>query len=581
VATLVELAREQRAALVARDIDTMRELSRRYAPVRESIRAQLDAVNARIDRAVARGEAIGPAVVYQQGRAEALLADIERRIDAFSRDVDRASSSAARGAARDAIGDADDLVDAATPPGWRPTFNRVRPDVLDAAVAQARPVAETLRGLGSDAREAVAGVIEDAVGRGIHPRKSARALERATNAPLTRALTITRTETLRAYRTAASLSYEGNSEALDGWMWLSAADSRTCPACFAMHGTTHPIGEPLEAHPNCRCTMVPLPTPWERLGFDGDDQPLPVVPGEQLFARLSDRDKRRILGPGGFDAYRRGDLALSDFVGRRPHPLFGNQVVRRSLRDARTSRGLPPPVGPPASARPRDFTSSRHPLGERGAHAITPELYDVDFKRPGMPLDRRTLLEAEAIERDFRETIVEIQRQLPGARVHSRNRIPVRRTPFNASEHGAVEVRGTGTPRVLVERQHHKVERQAMAENIAHETTHVLDFTSRVDGVPLHTTDKWRPVLDAIVATPEFERWFRIRNKRTRDYVISPWELTARAVSQWLTFRSPRGSHLRRGYAARENHLDQWSDESFRDIDAAIERAFRELGWIG
>jgi hypothetical protein len=49
------------------------------------------------------------------------------------------------------------------------------------------------------------------------------------------------------------------------WFWQSNLDRKTCAFCIAMHGTAHPLGVPMESHPNCRC--VPSSTPLRQQGW--------------------------------------------------------------------------------------------------------------------------------------------------------------------------------------------------------------------------------------------------------------------------------------------------------------------------
>ncbi len=54
---------------------------------------------------------------------------------------------------------------------------------------------------------------------------------------LVRALRISRTEMLRAYREATRRNYQANGDIVAGWRWLCAKQARTCAACLAMDGT--------------------------------------------------------------------------------------------------------------------------------------------------------------------------------------------------------------------------------------------------------------------------------------------------------------------------------------------------------
>jgi SPP1 gp7 family putative phage head morphogenesis protein len=155
------------------------------------------------------------------------------------------------------------------------------------------------------------------------------------------ALTIARTEILRAHREATRLSYQANPHLVERWQWLSAMDDRTCPACWAMTGTVHTTDEPLGSHPNCRCTMVPIPPllvlPGTPAPLDALEREDPVPSGVEAFAALSPVEQERILGPAAYRAYTSGEMSLQALVGYHDHPEWGPTRYTRSLR----SIGLP------------------------------------------------------------------------------------------------------------------------------------------------------------------------------------------------------------------------------------------------
>ena len=145
---------------------------------------------------------------------------------------------------------------------------------------------------------------------------------------LNRALLISRTETLRAYREATAQTYQANADILEGWIWSSALDRRTCASCWAMHGSVHALDEKLDDHPNGRCAMAPL--------VKGRPNRIGAV-GAERFATLSEADQRAILGPGMYEAWHDGQVSLvpgaaNSIVGRRDDAQWGTMRYARSLR---------------------------------------------------------------------------------------------------------------------------------------------------------------------------------------------------------------------------------------------------------
>jgi hypothetical protein len=92
--------------------------------------------------------------------------------------------------------------------------------------------------------------------------------------------------------------------------------------CIAMHGSVHPTNTMIGTHPNCRCSMAPLPRRTAN----------PVTPGAEQFATWDTGRQMATLGPAKYAAYRAGALDLRDLVGEARHPVWGLTRHERSLR---------------------------------------------------------------------------------------------------------------------------------------------------------------------------------------------------------------------------------------------------------
>ena len=79
-----------------------------------------------------------------------------------------------------------------------------------------------------------------------------------------RPMNIARSESTRM----ASLGAEKNfkDKGVEKYAWVASVGARTCPVCDSLHGRTFNVGAGLSkppAHPNCRCTIVPVIPPTE------------------------------------------------------------------------------------------------------------------------------------------------------------------------------------------------------------------------------------------------------------------------------------------------------------------------------
>jgi SPP1 gp7 family putative phage head morphogenesis protein len=316
----------------------------------ERIKPEIDSLTAEIEEDIAAGKDPARARLERQARFAQLeqdvAAEMERLRTQFAALIDQDVRSVAERAEREA----QDLMVAGigAPPGVNVSgvFNRLPTAALEnitGVLQPGSPLRKILDPLGDDAATAVGKALKRGVALGYNPKKIAREARQAFGGNMARALTVARTETIRAYREASRQTYEANPDIVRQWVWLSARQARTCGVCWAMHGTEHPVDQPMGSHPNCRCTMVPktrsynaiarqygLPPPPEGWPSGPNVKEL-VGNGADLFDKLSDEDKLRILGPSKFAAFKAGALKLGDLVAEHEDPDWGLVRGEKSL----------------------------------------------------------------------------------------------------------------------------------------------------------------------------------------------------------------------------------------------------------
>jgi SPP1 gp7 family putative phage head morphogenesis protein len=197
-----------------------------------------------------------------------------------------------------------------------------------------------LAGLGSAVTDTVTRELARGVAMGTNPRvvaaRMTTRLEGRFNGGAGRALTIARTEMLDATRAAGAMVDQRNSAVLGGWQWVAALDPRTCPSCWAQHGTVHPLDEPgPDDHANGRCARVPVTRSWADLGYPGIAEPASAVPDAQAtFLDLTAKEQLQVMGPGRLALLRRGDVAWTDLSQERPAPADWRRSYQMTpLRD--------------------------------------------------------------------------------------------------------------------------------------------------------------------------------------------------------------------------------------------------------
>lgn len=227
--------------------------------------------------------------------------------------------------------------DGGTPSPPSGGFHQRAIDLIRARVQQR--IISLTRPLAADADAAMRQELVRGVRTGTNPRETSRRMvdrvEGAFNGGLTRALVIARTETLDAYRQAAAATQEAASDVVTGWVWLAhLGDDRTCPACWVMHGTEHPLTEPGPlGHPQCRCSRTPKTATWADLGFDMEEPPDAIPDAETAFKALPHDRQVKIMGAARLALLDSGAITWNDLARRRQNPGWRDSYMPTPVRD--------------------------------------------------------------------------------------------------------------------------------------------------------------------------------------------------------------------------------------------------------
>lgn len=196
------------------------------------------------------------------------------------------------------------------------------------------PLHELFSRLGDEFNREVRKSLIVGVATGQHPIEVAKNIRSIFGRDLSYALTVARTEMLRAYRESSRRFFEANQNVIKGWIWHSATNARTCAFCWSMHGTFHPVDELMATHPRCRCTLIPSTRSFKEIRIRSvKDQKPVIIDGPKLFDKLPSDMQRQILGRSKFLAYQDGAISLEDLRGFRRDPRWGPVGYERSLVD--------------------------------------------------------------------------------------------------------------------------------------------------------------------------------------------------------------------------------------------------------
>ncbi|HEY9356499.1 MAG TPA: phage minor head protein [Arthrobacter sp.] len=198
------------------------------------------------------------------------------------------------------------------------SFTRMSPEALSAIVERtAKQIHADTRPLPADVERVMKRELIRGIAVGDNPRATARRIMQQAkgrfNGGLTRALTIARTETLDAHRAATQASEKANKDILQEWEWHAALTARTCPSCWAKHGTRHPLSEAgPNDHQNGRCARVTVTRSWKDLGFDIEEPPSLTPDAETVFNNLTPETQRDIMGAQRLELLQSGKVSWAD-----------------------------------------------------------------------------------------------------------------------------------------------------------------------------------------------------------------------------------------------------------------------------
>ena len=329
--SLVVCIRKIRTAYHRAERALARELLAQWTPQRDWLRAQIAALLDEV--AAARETGLEPlAQLYRLQRWQALERELSERIARLGAALEGRAVALKRDEAQAGAELAAKVAEVAgMAPGAVVNFLAGFPEMEAALVsglmADGAPLARYFaERVGQQALTAVREEVLRAVVLGQNPRRAARLIARRVAAiPLARAMTIARTEALRAQREATRLGYR--EMGVRQWQRVAALDGRTCPVCWALHGTRYPVSEPFRTHPNCRCTMMPV-LPGVDFGIPTAQDALLALRRHQVWENFG-RGRTYLMRSWPERFYE----DMTRFVAWDDHPIFGPTPRLRPTRD--------------------------------------------------------------------------------------------------------------------------------------------------------------------------------------------------------------------------------------------------------
>lgn len=311
-------------------------LARAYSRAFGAIQMELELVLGKIAAARAAGQEVGPAWLFQAGRLQELERQTLIEISRFAQEARLVIGAEQATAARQGSEAASQMIALASPapiivaPGALTAGFASLPtaaiETIVGTLTQGAALDALLASFGAEAAQRISTRLIQGIALGQNPRKIARLVREDMGGSLSRALTISRTEVMRAWRESARATYRANGDVVRGWIWWSALDRTTCASCLAQHGSRHPASEVMATHPRCRC--VPIPDVDPSFGLPD------VETGTEWFARQPPELQAEVLAPGKLAAYRGNRVRLDDMVAHRDSPVWGPSTSEAGLQHA-------------------------------------------------------------------------------------------------------------------------------------------------------------------------------------------------------------------------------------------------------
>lgn len=219
------------------------------------------------------------------------------------------------------------------------TFSRVDDAALDAIVRRTTGQVTALsRPLSGQAEQAMRSSLIRGIAVGENPRRAAQVMfdrvHGAFNGGRNRALVIARTEMLDAHRAAGAAQDQANADVLAGWQWVAQLDRRTCPSCWAQHGSMHSLDElgPND-HQQGRCARVPVSKSWRQLGFDIDEPPSILPDAQTVFRQMPRTDQMAVMGTKRLELLDSGKASWGDLSVKRSTAGWRDSYAPRPVSD--------------------------------------------------------------------------------------------------------------------------------------------------------------------------------------------------------------------------------------------------------
>lgn len=281
-----------------------------------------------------------------------LLAQVQQQIEAFTGQtatpvIEQLRNDAALAGIENAIAMIDATISSAGAGVIDLTFDRLNIEATQNIVAisgAGKPLGDLLQAAYPLAANGITNELVYGTAVGRNPRQTAQKIVNGGMAQaLNHILLVARDQQNRAAREGTRQQYL-KSGIVQQYRRRAAHQARTCLACLALDGKVYDVAELMELHPQDRCSMIPIVPGFE--SAQGET-------GEQWFNRQSEAVQREMMGPGRYEAWKRGEFEFSQLATVKDNATWGPSAQVTTLKDLLKGKG----GVPPRKLSKDDFTS--------------------------------------------------------------------------------------------------------------------------------------------------------------------------------------------------------------------------------
>jgi hypothetical protein len=312
-----------KAALARRDATQVAEMVRRWLAVDSALSGNIEGLATELAQLKAAGKAVSQWKVARMQRYQDLLGQMRFEMNGYARYAADVIAKEQLYYGMTGIREASASLAAITG-RLEGSFSLLPISAVHSMIGLAgngSPLLKLLNESWPAASQQLTQALVNGTALGWNPRRTAKLMTESMDSEgLGRAITIARTETLRAYRSASAASYR-ESGRVRGFKRICARQARTCLPCLVLDGTFYPVESEFAEHPSGRCALVPC--------VKGYDDPTWAT-GREWLESQDEATQRDIMGSARYEAWRDGS-SLERMVTHTEDKTWGPGVALTPL----------------------------------------------------------------------------------------------------------------------------------------------------------------------------------------------------------------------------------------------------------